>query len=62
MAGEVGPLHFQFGLAMVPAVLAGLFASRFLHRGLDRGWLRPCVLGFAALAGIAVILRGVGVV
>ncbi len=62
VAGEVGPLHFQFGLAMVPAVLGGLFASRFFHPWLDRGWLRPAVLAFAATAGTVVILRGIGVV
>jgi len=61
-AGEVRALHFQFGLAMVPAVLGGLFASRFFHGWLDRGWLRPGVLAFAATAGMVVILRGVGVV
>jgi len=57
-AGEVIPLHWRFGAAMVPAVLLGLFASRFTHSMLDAGWLRPCVLGFCALAGSVVVVRG----
>ncbi len=56
--GEVAAFHWQFGGAMVPAVLLGLFASRFSHSWLDRGWLRPGVLVFSALAGIGVIVRG----
>lgn len=59
VAGELQARHWQFGLAMVPAVLIGLFASRYLHPFLDRGWLRPCVLIFAASAGAAVVLHGV---
>ena len=58
IAGQVEAFHWQFGGALVPAVLLGLFASRFLHGWLEAGWLRPCVLGFAALAGISVLLRG----
>lgn len=58
-AGEVRGFHIVFAGAIVPAVLAGLLASRFLHRSLDAGWLRPCVLGFAALAGLGVLARGV---
>ncbi|MEM9177029.1 MAG: sulfite exporter TauE/SafE family protein [Myxococcota bacterium] len=58
VAGEVRALHWQLGLAMVPAVLAGLFASRALHGFLDRGWLRPCVLGLCGLAGATVVVEG----
>ena len=57
-AGEVRGEHWRFGIAMMPAVLLGLFASRYFHGWLERGWLRPCVLGFAALSGLAVLVRG----
>lgn len=57
-AGEVTTLHWRFGLAMVPAVLLGLFASKALHGFLDRGWLRPCVLAVCGIAGAAVVLDG----
>lgn len=59
VAGEVSKLHWHFGLTMVPAILLGLFASRFTHSKLDAGWLRPCVLGFSALAGLGVVIRGI---
>ena len=58
VAGEVGALHWRIGLALVPAVLAGLFASRAFHGWLDRGWLRPCVLALCGLAGAAVVVDG----
>lgn len=58
LAGEVRALHWRLGLALVPAVLLGLFASRAFHGWLDRGWLRPCVLGLCGLAGLAVVVDG----
>jgi len=58
LAGEVSALQLRFGAAMVPAVLLGLFVSRSLHAWLDGGWLRPCVLVFAGLAGATVVMRG----
>jgi hypothetical protein len=56
--GEVRAVHGRFGLAMVVPVLLGLFASRALHGWVDRGWLRPCVLAFAGLAGLGVVAHG----
>lgn len=58
VAGEVGARHWRFGAAMLPAVLLGLVVSRRFHAWLDAGWLRPFVLGFAALAGLGVVVRG----
>ena len=58
LAGEVQALHWKLGLATVPAVLAGLFASRAFHGFLDRGWLRPCVLVLCGLAGLGVVVDG----
>lgn len=57
-AGEVSTFHWRMGALLVPPVLLGLFASRYLHAWLDAGWLRPAVLGFSALAGVGVVLRG----
>lgn len=58
LAGQVSAIHWRFGVAMVPPVLIGLVASGTMHARLDAGWLRPCVLGFSALAGAVVVVRG----
>jgi uncharacterized membrane protein YfcA len=59
IAGQVEVWQVWLGLALMPGIGFGLYASRWLHGWLDRGWLRPCVLGFAVFSGIAVMLRGV---
>lgn len=56
LADEVGALHLRFGLAMIPPVLLGLLASRWLHAWLDQGWIRPAVLLLCTLSGLVVIL------
>jgi uncharacterized membrane protein YfcA len=57
VAGQVEGWHGWLGLALMPGVGIGLYASRWLHGWLDAGWLRPCVLGFAALSGFGVLLH-----
>ncbi len=59
VAGEVASRHWLFGLLMMPALLAGLFASRFAHGRLDTGWLRPGVLVVSTLAALAVFWRAI---
>jgi uncharacterized membrane protein YfcA len=58
VAGRVEGWQAILALQLFPALAAGLLASRFLLRRLDRGWLRPAVLTFAALAGAAAVVRG----
>ncbi len=58
IAGRVEAWHWGLGLALTPAVALGLVASRRLHGRVDGGWLRPCIVGFACLAGGAVLARG----
>lgn len=55
---RVDAWHVRLALQLTPGLLAGLFLSVRLARALDRGWLRPTVLGFAAVAGVTVALRG----
>ncbi|MEZ4331650.1 MAG: TSUP family transporter [Myxococcota bacterium] len=57
-AGRVAAWHGWLGLALMPAVGLGLVASRALHAWIDGGWLRPAVVAFACLAGLAVVVRG----
>jgi len=56
--GHVEAWHWILGAALTPGVALGLVASRALHARVDAGWLRPCVVGFACLAGVAVMARG----
>ena len=60
VAGEVALWQIAFGLSLAPAVMLGLFLSRFFHEWLDAGWLRPCVLAFAIVCALAVIAQGIG--
>jgi uncharacterized membrane protein YfcA len=58
VAGKIETFHWALGLGLFPAIAMGLYVSRFTHRWLDGGWLRPCVLAFAVLSGMGVLLRG----
>ena len=58
LAGQVAAWHWALGLALMPGVGIGLYASAWLHDWLDAGWLRPCVLGLAALCGLGVLIHG----
>src|SRR5262245_8815158 len=49
LANQVSGAQLLLGLGLAPLVLAGSYAGRRLHTVLDRGWMRPAVLVFAAL-------------
>jgi uncharacterized membrane protein YfcA len=59
LAGEIerGPL--LLGVMLIPATLAGLYVGRRVAARLQRGWLRPVVLGFAGVAGAVALLRAI---
>jgi uncharacterized membrane protein YfcA len=58
IAGEVHANQVGLALALTPAVLVGFLTARRLHGTLDRGWLRPAVLGFGTVSAIVAILNG----
>jgi uncharacterized membrane protein YfcA len=58
LAGKVEGWHFVLALELLPGLLLGLWASRWVVEALDERWLRPAVLTFAAAAGLLVILLG----
>jgi len=58
LAGRVEVWHWALGLALTPGIAMGFYASLRIHDWLDAGWLRPCVLAFAAFSGFSVLLRG----
>ena len=58
LVGEVDTGDWRTAVALLPALALGLVAARRTHLLLDRGWLRPAVLTFAVLSGIAAVLKG----
>ena len=58
LAGKIEGWHLVLALELLPGLLLGLWASRWVVEALDERWLRPAVLTFAAAAGLLVILLG----
>ena len=56
LARQVGADQLLLGAGLAPLVVAGTVAGRRLHDWLDRGWLRPGVLLFAAAAAVTVLV------
>jgi uncharacterized membrane protein YfcA len=56
IAREVRGADFVLALVLVPAVLVGVRIGRLAHNVLDRAWLRPAVLTFAAISAVVVLL------
>jgi uncharacterized protein len=59
IAGEVGWAQLLLGAGLAPIVVIGSYASRRFHDVLDRGWMRPAVLVFAAVSACVVIVDAV---
>lgn len=57
-SGAVAGWQLVLGLGTVPGVAVGFGVSSRLKGRVDGRWLRPAVLGFAAVAAVAAILRG----
>jgi len=55
IAGEVLLADVALVAGLVPVVVVGSLVGRRLHDALDRAWLRPAVLVFAAVSAIVVI-------
>jgi uncharacterized membrane protein YfcA len=57
IAGKVEEWHVLFALELLPGLLLGLLASNFAAPFLDKRWLRPAVLTFAAVSAVVVIVK-----
>lgn len=57
-AGRVHGWHALLALELLPGLLFGLWASAFAAPLLDKRWLRPAVLVFAAGSAVAAVARG----
>ncbi len=55
LAGKVESRHLVLALELLPALLIGLWVSRWVVERLDERWLRPAVLVFAAVAGMVIV-------
>jgi len=42
---------------LVPGVVIGLFAARYVRAYVDRSWFRPAVLTMAFVGGVALVAR-----
>ena len=60
LASKVEWRHLVLALELLPGLLIGLWASRWVVKRLDERWLRPAVLIFAAVAGVVIVLLGPG--
>ena len=50
--------HVLLALQVLPGLFLALFSTRWIAPLLDRWWLRPAVLLFAAVSGLAAMLQG----
>ena len=57
LSGHVDDGHLVLAAWLLPGLALGLFLATKLHGFLDKNWLRPTVLAFAAVSGAVAILR-----
>jgi uncharacterized membrane protein YfcA len=56
--GRVEAEHWALAGVLLPGMGLGLLVARRVHLLLERGWLRPAVLAFAIVSGLAAIVKG----
>lgn len=59
IAGRFGLTELKLGLMMLPPLLFGFYLSRFMLPFVDRGYVRPLILGVTALAAFALLVRSI---
>ena len=55
--GRLGLYEIRLALVMLPSMLAGFLLSGRTARYVDRGYMRPAVLGVSGLTGVFVVVR-----
>lgn len=58
LTDQVAPWHLVLSLQLTPAILIGLWASKYLRQVINGSALRPAVLAFAGLGAVVAIGRG----
>lgn len=56
-AGEFGMEQIRLALTLAPGLAIGFLASRWTARWLDRGFVRPVILGVSACSAAAALVR-----
>jgi uncharacterized protein len=56
VSGSVTSDALLLGASLAPLVIAGVLVGRRSHDLLDRGWMRPAVLAFAAVSAVVVLV------
>jgi uncharacterized membrane protein YfcA len=56
--GHVELEHVVLAVKLLPGLILGLILAARVHGFLDRKWLRPAVLVFAGISGVAAIVKG----
>lgn len=57
LVGRFGTAEVGLSLILLPGVVLGFIASRWTAHLLDRGFVRPAVLGLSAASAVAAIIR-----
>lgn len=57
LTDRFGATEFILGLLMLPPLLFGFYLSRYILPYVDRGFVRPLILGVTALAAVALLVR-----
>lgn len=57
IAGGIGPREWRLGALLVPGVVAGIVASRWLRPRLRAAWFRPCLLAVCAGSAVALLVK-----
>lgn len=57
MNGQLGSADLSRALAFAPACVVGLWLSRYVRDRVDKGALRPILLGISAAAAVGVLVR-----
>lgn len=57
VVGEFGWTQLRDALVLLPAVAVGFVVSRWTSAALDRGYVRPAILGLCAVSAIAALVR-----
>lgn len=57
VTGNFGTHEGELTLWLIPGILAGMYAARWVRPFLDRSWFRPLVLSVALCGGLALVVR-----